>query len=61
MQEQYRAGNLLGSPEDMIEQLRRYERLNVAHVGVIFLGESPDELRADMETFAERVIPAFAA
>jgi probable F420-dependent oxidoreductase len=56
----YRAGNLFGNPEDVIGQLRRFERGGVEHVGVVFLGETMDELLADMELFAERVVPAFA-
>jgi probable F420-dependent oxidoreductase len=57
----YRAGNLFGSPEDVIDQLRRFERGGVDHMGVVFLGETMDELLADMELFAERVMPAFAS
>jgi probable F420-dependent oxidoreductase len=57
----FRAGNLLGTPEEVIEQVRAYQRAGVAHLGVIPVGETMDELRADMELFAERVMPAFAA
>jgi probable F420-dependent oxidoreductase len=56
---QYRAGNLFGHPDDVIQQLREFERLGVAHVGLVFLGSTRDELLADMELFAERVMPAF--
>lgn len=56
----YRAGNLLGNPEEVINQLRRFQRDGVKHMGVVFLGETMDELFADMELFVERVVPAFA-
>jgi alkanesulfonate monooxygenase SsuD/methylene tetrahydromethanopterin reductase-like flavin-dependent oxidoreductase (luciferase family) len=58
---EYRAGNLFGAPEDVIGQLRRFERGGVDHVGVVFLGETMDQLLADMQLFAERVMPAFAS
>ena len=47
-------------PDDVIEQLRVFEREGVEHMGIVFLGETMDELLADMELFAERVGPAFA-
>jgi alkanesulfonate monooxygenase SsuD/methylene tetrahydromethanopterin reductase-like flavin-dependent oxidoreductase (luciferase family) len=55
----YRAGNLFGIPDDVIEQIRAYERLGVTHMGLVFLGDTMDELLADMQLFAERVMPAF--
>jgi len=55
----YRAGNLLGSPEDVVAQLRGFEQAGVAHMGIIFLGTTMDELLADMELFATRVMPRF--
>lgn len=57
---QYRAGNLFGTPDDVIDQLRRLERAGVGHAGIVFLGDTMGELLADMELFAERVMPAFA-
>ncbi len=57
---EFRAGNLFGGPDDVIEQLRGFERIAVGHTGIVFLGETTDELLADMRRFAERVIPAFA-
>lgn len=57
----YRAGNLFGSPEDVIEQLRVFERAGVSHMGIVFLGTTMEELLADMELFAARVMPAFAS
>lgn len=56
---EYRAGNLFGNPDDVVEQLRVFERAGVAHMGIVFLGNTMDELLADMQLFAERVMPAF--
>ncbi len=58
--EHYRAGNLLGTPDDVIEQVRAFERAGVAHLGVVMIGGTMDELMADMELFAARVLPAFS-
>jgi len=57
--EQFRLGNLLGPPDEVIEQVRAFERAGVSHLGVVMIGESMDELLADMELFAERVLPSF--
>lgn len=56
----FHAGNLLGSPAEVIEQIRAYEAAGVTHMGIVFLGDTMEELLADMELFAERVMPAFA-
>ncbi len=59
--DRYRAGNLLGGPDDVIDQLRRLAATTgAAHVGVVFLGETTAELLADMELFSARVMPTFA-
>jgi probable F420-dependent oxidoreductase len=57
----FRTGSLQGTPDDVIEQVRAFEQAGVTHLGVVFLGDSMDELLADMELFAERVMPAFEA
>ena len=57
--DRFRAGNLLGTPDEVIEQVRAFERAGVAHMGVVMVGDSMDELFADMELFAERVLLAF--
>jgi hypothetical protein len=44
----------------VINQLRRFQRDGVTHMGIVFLGETMEELFADMELFARRVVPAFA-
>ena len=55
----FRDGNLLGAPDDVIEQIRAIERAGVAHLGVVMIGDTMDDLLADMELFAARVLPAF--
>jgi probable F420-dependent oxidoreductase len=57
--QKYRDGNLFGNPDDVISQLRVFEQAGVSHIGVVFLGDTMDELLADMQLFAERVMPAF--
>jgi alkanesulfonate monooxygenase SsuD/methylene tetrahydromethanopterin reductase-like flavin-dependent oxidoreductase (luciferase family) len=57
----FAAGNLLGSPDEVIAQIRSFEqRTGVEHMGVVMLGETTDELVGDMELFAQEVMPAFA-
>ncbi len=56
----FRSGNLFGAPEDVTDQLRVFERAGVTHMGIVFLGETTDELLSDMNLFAEQVMPAFA-
>lgn len=55
----YAAGNLVGAPDDVVEQLRAFERAGISHLGIVFLGDTLAELLADMELFATRVRPAF--
>ena len=38
--EQFRAGNLLGPPDEVIEQVRAFERAGVSHLGVVIVGDS---------------------
>jgi len=56
----YRAGNLFGNPDEVINQLQRFQRDRVEHMGIVFLGETMEELFGDMELFAKRVVPACA-
>jgi alkanesulfonate monooxygenase SsuD/methylene tetrahydromethanopterin reductase-like flavin-dependent oxidoreductase (luciferase family) len=58
--DEFRASNLLGSRDRLIDQLRRFEGAGAQHVGLIFLGDNVDELREDMASFAHAVLPAFA-
>jgi probable F420-dependent oxidoreductase len=57
---EYRASNLLGGPDDVVEQLRAFAAAGVTHMGIVFLGETTDDLLADMALFAERVMPSLA-
>jgi probable F420-dependent oxidoreductase len=57
----FAAGNLLGTPDEVIQQIRSFqERTTVDHMGVVMLGENTRELREDMQLFARDVMPAFA-
>jgi alkanesulfonate monooxygenase SsuD/methylene tetrahydromethanopterin reductase-like flavin-dependent oxidoreductase (luciferase family) len=58
--EEFRASNLLGSPDRLIERLQAYRAAGADHVGLVFLGETTDELLEDMATFGESVLPIFA-
>jgi len=59
--DEFRASNLLGRPDRLIDRLRDYQAAGAQHVGLIFLGDSVDELLDDMAFFAQTVLPAFAA
>ena len=57
----FAAGNLLGSPAEVVEQIRALEQgAGVEHMGVVILGESVQELMQDMELFAKEVMPSFS-
>ena len=59
--ERFAAGNLLGSPDEVIQQIRWIQdRTRVDHLGVVMLGETTRELLDDMHLFAREVMPAFA-
>ena len=56
----FAAGNLLGTPDEVIQQVRSLEeRTRAHHVGVVILGENTRELLEDMRLFAREVMPAF--
>jgi probable F420-dependent oxidoreductase len=58
--ERFVAGNLLGRPDEVIQQIRSLqERTRVEHLGVVMLGDSARELLDDMQLFAHEVMPAF--
>jgi alkanesulfonate monooxygenase SsuD/methylene tetrahydromethanopterin reductase-like flavin-dependent oxidoreductase (luciferase family) len=59
--EHYVKGNLLGTPLDVIDQIRGYEQAGVTHLGIIPIGDTMDDLRSDLELLAAEVLPAFAA
>ena len=59
--ERFVAGNLLGSPTEVIQQIRvLQERTRADHLGVVMLGETTPELVEDMQLFAGEVMPAFS-
>jgi probable F420-dependent oxidoreductase len=57
----YVGGNLLGSPEEVAEQLRPYEAAGVGHFGLVFIGNDLSELLEDVERFASEVMPRFTS
>jgi probable F420-dependent oxidoreductase len=57
----FAAGNLLGTPDEVIQQIRSLqEKTRVDHLGVVMLGDNARELVEDMQLFAREVMPAFA-
>lgn len=56
---EYRAGNLLGTPADVVDQIKAFQGTGVSHLGIVFLVDTMDELLADMEVFAGKVMPEF--
>lgn len=57
----YRESNLIGAPGEVVSQIRSLvETTGAAHLGIVFLGASTAELRADIDLFAREVMPAFA-
>lgn len=58
--EQFTAGNLLGTPEEVIQQIQWVQdRTHADHLGVVMLGETTRELADDMHLFAREIMPAF--
>jgi probable F420-dependent oxidoreductase len=57
---EYRAGNLLGPPEAVAEQVTALRAAGASHLGIILLVETMEELLRDMEVFARKVAPAVA-
>jgi alkanesulfonate monooxygenase SsuD/methylene tetrahydromethanopterin reductase-like flavin-dependent oxidoreductase (luciferase family) len=57
--ERFKSGGLVGSPDQVVEQLKAYEQAGLDHMGIIFMNDTPGELLADMESFARQVMPAF--
>ena len=55
---EYRAGNLLGTPAAVAGQIRAFQGAGASHLGIVFLVDTMDQLFADMDAFASRVMPA---
>ena len=55
---EFRVRNLLGSPDEIVDQLRAFQEAGADHIGLIFLGQTVDELLADVDAFAQHVLPA---
>jgi probable F420-dependent oxidoreductase len=59
MVDEFAARNLLGGPDEVRAHLHALEHAGADHVGLIFLGQTVDELLADLDLFGERVLPDF--
>lgn len=55
----YRASNLLGTPVEIVEQIKSFQAIGASHLGIVFVVDTMDELMADMEVFAAEVMQAF--
>jgi alkanesulfonate monooxygenase SsuD/methylene tetrahydromethanopterin reductase-like flavin-dependent oxidoreductase (luciferase family) len=53
--------NLFGSPDQIRDQLAAFQAAGADHLGLIFLGDTIDDLLGDLDRFAEHVLPAFPA
>lgn len=54
----FAAGNLLGTPVQITEQIARYRALGVQHFALIFLADTTDELAERVELFGRTVLPS---
>jgi len=53
-------GNLIGSPDQLIEQLQAYLDVGVTHFpAIMFAADDVDELEHSMQVFADEVMPSF--
>jgi len=58
--QQFVAGNLLGTPDEVVHQIRSFQQqTRLEHLGIVMLGDSTRELMEDMQVFANEVMPAF--
>jgi probable F420-dependent oxidoreductase len=55
---EFAAGNLLGTPDQICEQLKAYRTAGVDHFALIFLGEHVEEVAERVELFGRTVLPA---
>jgi probable F420-dependent oxidoreductase len=52
---------LLGTPEQIRERVAAYRKIDVDHLGLIFLANDLAELQAGMDLFGEQVLPSLRA
>ncbi len=58
--EEYLDLNLIGTPDEVCAKIAAYERAGVDHLcGLLFVGNTVDEMRAQIRAFARDVMPAF--
>jgi len=59
--ENFRRGNPMGSPQQIIDRLAPLQAAGDVTVALIFLGQAVEELMDDMERFAQDVMPHLSA
>jgi probable F420-dependent oxidoreductase len=53
--------NLVGTPDEVCAKIAAYEEAGVDHLcGLLFVGNTVDEMRAQITAFARQVLPAFS-
>jgi alkanesulfonate monooxygenase SsuD/methylene tetrahydromethanopterin reductase-like flavin-dependent oxidoreductase (luciferase family) len=53
--------NLVGTPDEVCAKIAVYEEAGVDHLcGLLFVGNTVDEMRAQITAFARQVLPAFS-
>lgn len=53
--------NLIGTPDEVCAKVAAYEEAGVDHLcGLLFVGNTVDEMRAQIAAFARHVVPAFS-
>jgi probable F420-dependent oxidoreductase len=58
---EYERVNLIGTPDGICRQVERYAAAGVDHLaGLLFVGNTVDEMLAQMRLFAQTVVAAFA-
>ena len=57
--EAIQAAGLIGSPEEIVEKLKRYVDGGVMHYEMKFIYQSIEHYREQLQLFSEQVIPAF--
>jgi alkanesulfonate monooxygenase SsuD/methylene tetrahydromethanopterin reductase-like flavin-dependent oxidoreductase (luciferase family) len=53
--------NLIGTPDEVCAKVAAYEEAGVDHLcGLLFVGNTVDEMRAQIAAFARQVVPALS-
>jgi alkanesulfonate monooxygenase SsuD/methylene tetrahydromethanopterin reductase-like flavin-dependent oxidoreductase (luciferase family) len=58
--EEYLRANLVGTPDEVCAKIAALGEAGVSHLcGLLFVGNTVEEMRGQIRTFARHVIPAF--